>query len=128
MDWTSQAVRATVILLTASTALIAAGITGRGSSLVLAALFLCLAGLCFAGRKALGRAPRALGHDFGYYGTALWIGPLVAAAVVVVALDATPAELQALGGLVGLGGMLNYFLQPLYRLVHSLFCRAGLAD
>jgi hypothetical protein len=128
MDWTSQTVRVTAILLAASTGLIAAGVAGLGGSLALAAVFACLGGLFFVGRGVLGRAPRTLGHDFGEYGTTLWLGPLAAAVVVVVALGATPAELQALGGLVGLGGMLNYFLQPLYRLVHALVGRLGFAD
>jgi hypothetical protein len=115
-------------LLTASTVLLAAGIADLGGSPALAALFVCLAGVFFVGRDTLSRAPRTLGHDLGYYGTTLWLGPLVAAVVVAVALDATPPELQALGGLVGLGGMLNYFLQPLYRLVDALLGRVGFAD
>ena len=41
--------------------------------------------------------------------------PAVATAVSLAFLGASPAELRALGGLVGLVGMTNYFLRPVYR-------------
>jgi hypothetical protein len=38
----------------------------------------------------------------------------------VVEPSATPAEVQALGGLLGLVGMANYFLRPLYLFAYDL--------
>jgi len=125
MDWKAETFRVTVVLLAASVALIGPGVAGVDSSLVLAGILVALAAVLFASSDALGAAPRALGHDVGYYGAVLWIGPLVAAGVVLVALDATPGELQALGGLVGLAGMLNYFLRPLYRLGYAALRAVG---
>lgn len=127
MDWKAETFRVTVVLVVASVVLIGAGLAGLNGSLALVVAFVGLAGILGAGRAQLGRAPRAFGHDFGYYGETLWLGPLVAAVAVVVAPDATPAELQALGGLVGLAGMANYFLRPLYRFGYSMLRRVGLA-
>lgn len=127
MNWKVETFRVTVVLLVASVALLGAGIAGVGSSLLLAVAFVGVAGILFAVRDAFGEAPVALGHDFGYYGETLWVGPLVATVVVLIALDATPAELQSLGGLVGLGGMFNYFLRPVYRLGYSVLRRVGAA-
>jgi hypothetical protein len=56
-----------------------------------------------------------MGNDLGGYGTVLWLGPVVAIVVCLLAFGATPSELQSLGGLVGLAGMVNYFLRPVYR-------------
>jgi hypothetical protein len=36
---------------------------------------------------------------------------------------ASPEELQALGGIAGFVGMINYFLRPVYFLVYSLLKR-----
>jgi hypothetical protein len=125
MDWKGETFRATVVLLAASAVLIGPGVAGIGSSFVLAGTLVALAALLFAGSGALGAAPRAVGHEVGDYGAVLWVAPLVAAAVVLLALDATPGELQALGGLVGLAGMANYFLRPLYRLGYAALRTVG---
>ena len=45
---------------------------------------------------------------------------LVAAVAVVLFPEATAGEVQALGGLIGLAGMGNYFLRPVYRLVYGV--------
>jgi hypothetical protein len=45
----------------------------------------------------------------------LWAGPLVAAGVMLVGWGATPGELQSLGGVVGLVGMVNLLLRPVYH-------------
>ena len=127
MDWKTETFRLTVVLVAASVALVGAGVAGVGGSLLLAVVFAGLAGVLFAARDALAAAPVVVGHDVGHYGAVLWVGPLVGTVIVLVALDATPAELQALGGLVGLAGMVNYFLRPVYRLVYSLLGRVGVA-
>lgn len=54
------------------------------------------------------------GHDLGLYLRDGWIAFGVATVVVLFLFGATPGELQTVGGLLGLGGMLNYFLRPLY--------------
>lgn len=123
MHWYEETFRATVVLLAASLTLIGPGIAGLGGSLGLAVAQVALAAVLFVGRDRLGTGPSALGHDLGYYGEVLWLGPLVGAAVTVLGLTATPAELQALGGLVGLAGMANYFLRPVYRLASGTLGR-----
>lgn len=53
----------------------------------------------------------------------LWIGPLVATVVLVFFLDATPGELKTLGAVVGLLGMFNYLLRPVYFFVGDVLTR-----
>jgi len=120
MDWYEETFRVTVVLLTASLALLVPGFAGIGGSLALVLVLVVLGSALFAGREQLAAGPKAVGHDLGYYGQVLWAGPIVGALVVLIALDATTAELQALGGLVGLAGMVNYFLRPVYRAIHSI--------
>jgi len=43
-----------------------------------------------------------------------------AAVPLVLELGATPAEMEAMGGLLGLAGMVNYFLRPLYLVVYGI--------
>jgi hypothetical protein len=126
MDWKAETFRVTVVLLAASVALIGPGVAGVGGSGLLVIVLVGLTGVLFILREPLGHAPRLLGHDIGDYGEVLWLGALVAACVVVIALDASAAELQALGGIVGLAGMGNYFLRPLYGLGGSLLRAVGL--
>jgi drug/metabolite transporter (DMT)-like permease len=112
-------IRATVVALAAAAVLVAAGTAGVGAS----PLFVVGAALLAVPLWPLGAAladtawqrvdPHAFAAD-------LWLGPVVAALVVAAFLDATPDEVQALGGLVGLVGMANYFLRPVYRLLYGL--------
>lgn len=113
-DWTHQV---TIVLLVTSVVLIGPGLAGVGSSLLLVAALLALAAVLVAVRDQLGELPTAVGYDLGRYGKNLWLGPLLGAAVALFWLDATPEELQALGGAAGLVGMANYFLRPLYLFV-----------
>ena len=117
MDWYEEAFRLTVVLLVASGLVITPGIAGVGGSLLLVVGALLVAGGLYSVRDRLERAPEVLGHDLGHYGTALWLSGVVAAIVFLLGLSATPGELLAIGGLVGLLGMLNYFLRPVYRLL-----------
>lgn len=123
MDLREETFRVTVVLVAASLGLVGPGVAGIGGSLALSALLIVVAGLLYVVTLGLDDGPEVLGHDLGRYATVLWAGALVAALVVVVARDATPGELQALGGLVGLLGMGNYFLRPVYRLGYSLVAR-----
>lgn len=117
MDWYEETFRLTVVLLVASVLVIVPGIAGLGGSLLLVVGALVVAAGFYSVRDRLGTAPEVLRHDLGHYGTVLWLGGVVAAVVFLFGLSATPGELLALGGLVGLVGMANYFLRPVYRLL-----------
>jgi hypothetical protein len=111
-------VRLTLALLAGAGVLVALGTLGVGGSLFLVA---GLAGLS-VGWVALGT--RLVDSDWRRvdphgYAADLWVGFLVAAVAVVLFPEATPGEVQALGGLIGLAGMCNYFLRPVYRLAYS---------
>jgi len=120
MDLYEGALRVTFVLVLASLCLLLAGFAGLSGSLVLVGAALVATGGLFALRTVLDTGPTVLGHDLGAYGRVLWAGPAVAAVVCLFFLGATPAELQTLGGLVGLAGMANYFLRPLYGFGYKL--------
>lgn len=117
MDWYEETFRLTVVLLLASVLVITPGIAGVGGSLLLVGGSLLVAAGLYSVRDRLEQAPEVLRHDLGHYGAALWLSGVVAAVVFLLGLSATPGELLALGGLVGLLGMANYFLRPVYRLL-----------
>jgi hypothetical protein len=119
MDLDARSFRLTVVLVAASLCLVLAGLAGVGSSVGLAGVLVLLAGLLSAARDRLS-GPVVLGHDLGTHAAALWIAPLAAAVTVVLFLGATPEELLTLGGVVGLAGMVNYFLRPVYRAGYSV--------
>jgi hypothetical protein len=121
MDLYEEAFRATVVLLAASVVVIAPGAAGFGGSPLLVAVGLVVAGGLYAARDRLGEAPDVGGHDLGYYGRTLWVAGVVATGVFLVGLSTTPGELRALGGIVGLVGMANYFLRPVYLGVRFVF-------
>ena len=111
--------RATVILLTAGLSLVAVGTAGVAASLLLVLASVVLAGVTRVVTDAV-EVPATDGVTVRTVATDLWIGPALAAVVLVLWLDATPGEVQALGGMVGLVGMLNYFLRPFYHLIYEL--------
>lgn len=115
-----QTQRLTVVLLAASLALIGPGVAGLGASIPLAAVLATAGGLLFLARYEVADAGRPLGVAVGRYLRDLWVGPLVAAAVALAMLGSSPGEVQALGGLCGLVGMLNYFLRPVYAALVGL--------
>lgn len=112
--------RLTVVLLVASVSLIVPGLGGLGASFPLAVGLAAVAGLLFAARDELAAATRRRRLSLGSYFRELWVGPLVAAVVALAMLGASPGEVQALGGLCGLVGMLNYFLRPIYAALVGL--------
>jgi len=116
-DWRTATLRLTAALLVASVALVLPGTAGLGGTLPLVALLLGAAAGLYALRDALPAERRVWGVDVaGYVGVA-WLGPALAAVLVVVFLGASAGEVQALGGLLGLAGMANYFLRPVYHAV-----------
>ena len=117
MDVSEMTLRLTAVLLLTSVLVIAPGVAGIGGSLLLVAAALAVAGGLYAARDRLRAAPRVATHDLGYYGDGLWMSGVVAAAVFLLGTSATPGELRALGGIVGLVGMANYFLRPVYQLL-----------
>lgn len=107
------------LLLVAAFALIGAGLLGLGGSLPLVGAF----ALASAGLLAVREPLADLAADYSLVARTLedgWIGTTAATLTVLVALGASPGELQTLGGLIGLVGMLNYFLRPVYRLTYRL--------
>ena len=125
MDWREESVRVTFALLVASVGLLGPGLAGITASLTLVAVLFGVAGLLFFARDRLDAGPTVLGREVGAFGRVLWTGPAIAAVVCLAFLGATPAELQALGGLVGLVGMANYFLRPVYRVGSVLVRRVS---
>jgi hypothetical protein len=120
MGWYEETFRVTVVLVAASTLLVLAGVAGFGASVGLAGVFTVLAGALSALRGRVDGSPTVAGHDLEAYGDVLWVGPVLAAVVCLLFLGATDGELQALGGVVGLVGMANYFLRPAYRAGYTM--------
>ena len=112
-------VRLTLALLAGAALLVALGTAGLDGSAVLVVALAALTVLAsVVGGALLDTAWRRV-DPHGYVAD-LWIGFLVASVAVLLFLDATPGEVQALGGLVGLVGMANYFLRPVYRILFAL--------
>jgi len=121
MDRLDEAVvlRLTVVLLAAGLPLVALGTAGVAASSLLVVGLLAAGGAGYVTAQRLdGTAIERVDED-RYYAD-LWIGFVLAAAVLLVWLDATPGEVQSLGGLVGLVGMANYFMRPVYYLLYGL--------
>ena len=110
--------RATTVLLGGGLSLVAAGTAGIDGSI---ALVFALGMVSVGGRLVASVvADTESKFDVRRVVADLWIGPALAAVVVVVYFGASPGEVQALGGIIGLLGMLNYFLRPFYHLVYGL--------
>jgi drug/metabolite transporter (DMT)-like permease len=123
IEWATRV--GTSVSLVACVLLLGPGFAGVSSSLALAAVALLLGGLTFAYRDRLGTL-----SDMPWLRTHLrvaWAGPLVAALVFAAFSDATPKELQTLGAVVGLIGMFNYLLRPLYFFLGELLARLNRA-
>jgi hypothetical protein len=109
----------TVVCLVASAIVLSLGLVGATATPVLVGLLLVLAAALYRTRPdtAVGLVA---GVDIDGLLETLWLAPAIAAVPLVLELGATPAEMQALGGLLGLAGMVNYFLRPLYLVVYSV--------
>lgn len=111
-QWRNRLRRGTFVLLVTSTVLILPALLGIGASLPFAVSLVLLSGALFLTQEQLGRLPRVAGYDLGWYARDSWFGVLLGAGIVVAFLDASPVEIQALGGIAGLVGMLIYFFRP----------------
>ena len=109
----------TALCLVAAGILLALGAAGVPASIPLFALLVVLSAGLYYTRPDAG-VGRVAGIDVDGLLSTLWLAPALSALTIVFEPTASPAELQALGGLVGLAGMLNYFLRPVYLLAYSL--------
>jgi hypothetical protein len=121
--WRRHSRRFTWVLLFASATLILPALLDASATSPLAAVLGSLAGALWLLREHLATLPTVVGYDLGMYGRDCWLGAAVGSAVVLLFLGASAEELQALGGLTGLVGMVNYFLRPLYLYVAALLSR-----
>lgn len=111
----------TSISLVACALLLAPGFAGLSPSLPLVVIALGLAVGGFTLRdqlRELTDTPWLRPHL-----ETVWIGPLIAALVFVLFLGATAEELQTLGATIGLLGMFNYLLRPIYFLLGDIVSR-----
>lgn len=105
--------RATLVLLIGGFCLIGAGAAGLAASPLLAAGFLALTLLLWGVATSIESSPVGR-YDPARFLADVPLGPAVAFVVTLAWLDASAGELQTLGGVVGLLGMANYFLRPVY--------------
>ncbi|NLV12952.1 hypothetical protein [Haloarcula argentinensis] len=110
----------TVLLLVAAALAIGFGVAGVGASLPIVVGLLVLAAVLFVARPDEDRFGPVAGVDMDGIVQSLWLAPLITALPLLVRLSATPGEMQAIGGLLGLVGMVNYFLRPVYLLGYDL--------
>jgi hypothetical protein len=121
--WAERSLRLTGVCLVASALLILPAVAGIGPSAVLAVVLALLGLGALAVREQLASLPTTIGYDLGRYGQDLWLAGLLAALVVVAGPATAPAELQALGGIIGIVGMANYFLRPILLTLRSIVRR-----
>jgi hypothetical protein len=112
--------RVTALLLVAAALTIGLGVADISASLPIVVGLLVLAAVLYAARPDENRLDPVAGVDVGGIVQSLWLAPLIAALPLLVRLSATPGEIQAIGGLLGLAGMANYFLRPVYLLGYDL--------
>jgi hypothetical protein len=77
------------------------------------------------GSGRLATAPTVAGYDLGWYASRLWVGAFVAGGVTALARGFSPGELQSIGGLVGILGLTNHVLGPIYVYGLRLAARLG---
>lgn len=109
----------TVVFLVAAGIVLALGLAGARATPFTVAACVLLAWALYLTRPETD-AGSVMGVDIDGLLETLWLAPAVAAVPLMFELGATPAEMQALGGLLGLAGMMNYFLRPLYLVAYSL--------
>jgi len=116
----SGTIQITALFLVASGLLLALGLAGISSSLPVVVFLLLLAAGLVLTRPGEGEVGRVRNVDLDALLRSLWAAPALAALPLLLELGATPEEVVALGGLLGLVGMANYFLRPIYLLVYGV--------
>jgi len=116
----SGTIQLTALFLVASGLLLALGLAGVSSSLPVVVFLLLLAAGLVLTRPSEGEVGRVRNVDLDALLRYLWAAPALAALPLLLELDATPEEVVALGGILGLMGMANYFLRPIYLLVYGV--------
>lgn len=114
------------LVLLAGLCLVGAGVLGVAAGPVLFAPLLAATVALYLAREILPRVELVRDWALADLGEDLWLAPLIGAAAMAVAPNATAGELQSIGGLLGLAALLNYFLRPIYRLLVRLARRVGL--
>jgi hypothetical protein len=111
--------RISAVFILAGLFLIPLPLIGMGPSLI---MLLALPGAAWALYEAWQRAE---GRTRKYL-SGLWLAPVVAALLTVYGfvIGASPGEMQALGGLAGIVGVINLLLRPVYRLLHYVLAGA----
>lgn len=104
--------RISAVFLTAAGVLILLGSVGVAPSLPVVVGLVLLTGVSFT---ALNRYPLP-----EYYLDGVWVGFAVAALLALLGLvqSWTAGETQTVGGIVGMIGLVNLFLRPVYRLCY----------
>jgi hypothetical protein len=100
------------VFILAAALLIPLGFVGVGASIVVVGAMVALsAGLYVAWQNS---------EEYSMYLSGLWLGPVIAAIVTLVGIviGASPGELQALGGVTGLIGVINLLMRPIYRFAY----------
>ncbi|MBX0295668.1 hypothetical protein [Haloarcula nitratireducens] len=116
----SGTMQVTMLLLVAGFMLLALGLAGAPSSIQLAIVLCGLGAALYVTRPGEGEVGYVAGIDVDSLLSALWLAPIIAAVPLVFEVGATGEEVQALGGMLGLIGMANYFLRPVYLLLYGL--------
>lgn len=111
------------LLLLGGLVLIGASLLGLGATPVLFGALMAVTVALYLARGAIPRVEPVADWALADLGGDLWLASLVAAAAVVVVFGATPGEVQSMGGLVGLAGVLAYVLRPFVRLLGRLWFR-----
>lgn len=116
-----QVLRITVVLVGASAVLIPPSLLDIGGSWMFVGVSVLFGAGLFFVRDLFAQFPPALNVEVGEYLPAIWLAPIVAAGAVVIAgPSVSPGELQALGGIAGFVGVVNYLLRPVYLFVYGL--------
>ncbi len=119
-----RALRVSVVLIAASAVLIPPGLLGMSGSWIFVAGSVLLGAGLFVIREVFAHFPTVLNVAVGEYLPDIWLAPIVAAGALVIAgPSVSPGELQALGGIAGFVGVVNYLLRPVYLFVYGLLKR-----
>lgn len=106
--------RLSAVFILGGVLLIPLGFVGVAANFGIVVGMVVLAGVLFYAWKNT--------DEYDTYLSGLWLGPAIAAivALIGVLMGASAGELQALGGMTGLLGVINLLLRPVYRIAHYI--------